>query len=59
MKFITPIFALSEQDSATIRNLVTLTGSDPATKTTKADFVAREGALYWGLIKLTDLTPLY
>lgn len=59
MKFITPIFALSEQDSATIRNLVTLTGSDPATKTTKADFFAREGALYWGLFKLADLAPLY
>ena len=55
MKFIAPIFALNEQDSATIKNLVTLTGSDPATKTTKADFIAREGALYWGLIKLADL----
>lgn len=59
MKFIEPIFALNEQDSATIRNLVTLTGSDPATNTTKADFVAKDGALYWGLIKLADLTPLY
>ena len=59
MKFIEPIFALNEQDSATIKNLVTLTGSDPATKTTKADFTARDGALYWGLIKLADLTPLY
>jgi hypothetical protein len=59
MKFIEPIFALNEQDSATIKNLVTLTGSDPATKTTKADFVAKDGALYWGLIKLADLAPLY
>ena len=59
MKFIEPIFALNEQDSATIKNLVTLTGSDPATKTTKADFVAKDGALYWGLIRLADLTPLY
>jgi hypothetical protein len=59
MKFIEPILALDEQDSATIKNLVTLTGSDPATKTTKADFVAKEGALYWGLIKLAVLTPLY
>jgi len=59
MKFIAPIFALNQQDSATIKNLVTLTGSAPATKTTKADFVAREGALYWGLINLTDLEPLY
>ncbi len=41
MKFIAPIFALNEQDSATIKNLVTLTGSDPATKTTKADFIAQ------------------
>lgn len=59
MKFIEPLFALNEQDSATIKNLVTLTGSDPATKTTKADFSAKDGALYWGLIKLTDLAPLY
>ena len=59
MKFITPIFALNEQDSAAIKNLVTLTGSDPATNTTKADFSAKDGALYWGLIKLADLTPLY
>jgi hypothetical protein len=59
MKFIEPIFALNEQDSATIKNLVSLTGRDPATNTTKADFSARDGALYWGLIKLADLTPLY
>jgi hypothetical protein len=59
MKFIEPIFALNEQDSATIKNLVALTGSDPATKTTKADFIAKDGALYWGLFKLADLAPLY
>ena len=59
MKFIEPVFALNEQDSTTIKNLVTLTGSDPATNTTKADFVAKDGALYWGLLKLADLTPLY
>ena len=59
MKFIEPIFALNEQDSATIKNLVTLTGSDPATKMTRVDFSAKDGALYWGLIKLADLTPLY
>jgi hypothetical protein len=59
MEFIAPIFALNEQDRTTITNLVTLTGSDPATKTTKADFTAKDGALYWGLIKLADLTPLY
>lgn len=59
MKFIEPIFALNEKDRITITNLVTLTGRDPATKTTKADFIAKDGALYWGLIKLADLTPLY
>jgi hypothetical protein len=59
MKFLEPILALNKEDSATIKNLVTLTGTDPATKTTKADFVAKDGALYWGLIKLADLTPLY
>ncbi|MDO8353276.1 MAG: DUF2125 domain-containing protein, partial [Aestuariivirga sp.] len=59
MKFIEPIFALNEQDRTTITNLVTLTGTDPKTNITKADFVAKDGALYWGLIKLADLTPLY
>jgi hypothetical protein len=59
MKFIEPILALNEQDSAAIKNIVTLTGSDSATNTTKADFSAKDGALYWGLIKLADLTPLY
>ena len=48
-----------KQDSATMKNLVPLTGSDPEAKITKADFVAKEGALYWGLLKLADLTPLY
>jgi hypothetical protein len=59
MKFIEPIFALNEQDSTTIKNLVTLTGKDPATNTTRADFSAKDGALYWGMIKLADLEPLY
>ena len=59
MKFIAPVFALNEEDSLTITNLVSLTGTDPATNTTKADFTARDGALYWGLFKLTDLEPLY
>jgi hypothetical protein len=59
MKFIAPIFALNEEDSAAIRNLVSLTGTDPATNTTKADFIASEGALYWGLLKLADLKPLH
>jgi hypothetical protein len=59
MKFIAPIFALNEEDSAAIKNLVSLTGTIPATNTTKADFIARDGALYWGLFKLADLEPLY
>jgi hypothetical protein len=59
MKFIAPIFALNEDDSAAIKNLASLAGTDPATNTTKADFTARDGALYWGLFKLADLEPLY
>ena len=59
MEIISPILAINEKDSATIKNLVSLTGSDPATKTTKADFIASEGALYWGPFKLADLAPLY
>lgn len=59
MKIISPVFAMSGDDSAAIKNLVSLTGSDPSTKTTKADFTARDGALYWGPFKLADLAPLY
>jgi hypothetical protein len=59
MKFIAPILALKEEDSAAIKKLVSLTGTDPATNTTKADFTAKDGAFYWGLLKLADLEPLY
>jgi hypothetical protein len=59
MKLIAPLFALNDEDSAAIKNLVGLTGTDPATKTTKADFTAGDGALYWGLFKLAELQPLY
>jgi hypothetical protein len=59
MKLIAPLLALNDEDSAAIKNLVNLTGGDPATKTTKADFTAKDGALYWGLLKLADLQPLY
>ncbi len=59
MKLIAPLFALNDEDSAAIKNLVGLAGTDPATKTTRADFTARDGALYWGLFKLADLQPLY
>ncbi len=59
MKLIAPLLALNDEDSAAIKNLVSLAGTDPATKTTKADFTARDGALYWGLLKLADLQPLY
>ncbi len=59
MEIISPLLAIDEKDSAAIKSLVSLTGSDPTTKTTKADFNATGGALYWGLIKLADLAPLY
>ena len=59
MKTIAPIFVLNEENGAEIKNLISLAGTDPATKTTKAEFTARDGALYWGLIKLADLKPLY
>ncbi len=59
MPIIAPIFSLNEQDSVSIKNLLNLTGRDPATNTTKADFNANEGVLYWGPLKLVDLIPLY
>jgi hypothetical protein len=59
MKSLAPLLALNDEDSAAIKNLVGLAGTDPTTKTTKADFTAANGALYWGLLKLADLKPLY
>jgi hypothetical protein len=59
MKIISPIFELNDQDSMAITDLLGLTGSDSKTNTAKADLIAREGAIYWGLLKLADLRPLY
>ena len=59
MTLIAPLLALNDEDSAAIKNLVSLAATDPATKTAKADFTASDGALYWGLLKLADLKPLY
>lgn len=57
MKIISPIFAMSEQDSAAIKNLLVLSNGNSST--TEADFVASEGILYWGLFKLAELPPIY
>ena len=57
MKAIAPLLALNDEDSAAIKNIVSLAGTDPTTKTTKADF-AGDCSLS-GTAQACGLEPLY
>lgn len=50
---------LSEADRAALKTLLGLIGASAADKRAKADFIAKDGELYWGPFKLADLPPLY
>ncbi|MGB9143872.1 MAG: DUF2125 domain-containing protein, partial [Aestuariivirga sp.] len=55
LQVISPILGMNEKDRAAIKELVRPRASDPATKAAKADFIAGDGALFWGAFKLADL----
>jgi hypothetical protein len=50
---------LSEPDRAALKTLLGLIDGSAADKQAKADFIAKDGELYWGPFKLADLPPLY
>ncbi|MGQ0484659.1 MAG: DUF2125 domain-containing protein [Hyphomicrobiales bacterium] len=50
---------LSEPDRAALKTLLGLIDNSAVDKQAKADFIAKDGELYWGPVKLADLPPLY
>lgn len=50
---------LSEADRAALKTLLGLIDSSAGDRQAKADFIAKDGELYWGPFKLADLPPLY
>lgn len=50
---------LSEPDRTALKTLLGLIDSSATDKQAKADFIAKDGELYWGPFKLADLPPLY
>ena len=59
LKLISPLFEMTEKGQAAIKSLLATQGNIPNSPSQKADFTARDGGLYWGPFKLTDLEPLY
>jgi hypothetical protein len=59
LNLISPLFKLNEKDQAAIKNLLTSQAKNSKLPTRKADFVARDGSVFWGPFKLADLDPLY
>jgi hypothetical protein len=50
---------LSQPDRDALKTLLGLIDNSAADKQAKADFIAKDGELYWGPFKLADLPPLY
>jgi hypothetical protein len=50
---------LSEADRTALKTLLGLINGSATDKQAKADFIAKDGELYWGPFKLADLPPLY
>ncbi len=50
---------LSEPDRTALKTLLGLIDNSATDKQAKADFIAKDGELYWGPFKLADLPPLY
>jgi Uncharacterized protein conserved in bacteria (DUF2125) len=59
LKLLSPLFEMVEKDQAAIKSLLATQGNDPNSSSQKADFMLRDGGLYWGPFKLADLAPLY
>jgi hypothetical protein len=59
LKLVAPLSGMNEQDGAALKSLLALQGNDPKLPTQKTEFTAKEGELYWGLMKIGKLDPLY
>ena len=59
LKLISPLFEMTGKDQAAIKSLLATQGNVPNSPRQKADFIGRDGGLYWGPFKLTGLEPVY
>jgi hypothetical protein len=59
LKLVAPLVAMKEQDLTGIKSLLMMQGNNPASPLQKAEFTAKDGGLYWGLLKISDLEPVY
>jgi hypothetical protein len=50
---------LSQPDRTALKTLLGLIDNSATDRQAKADFIAKDGELYWGPFKLADLPPLY
>jgi hypothetical protein len=59
LKLAAPLLQLNEKDQEAIRDLIVAHNADPNSTLQRADFIGRDGAIFWGLFKLADSPPLY
>jgi hypothetical protein len=59
LKLMAPLLQLNNKDQAAIGSLIAAQNPNPASPAQKAEFIGRDGAIYWGPFKLADTTPLY
>ncbi len=59
LKLIAPFSGMNEKSGAALKSLLALQGNDPKLPAQKAEFTIKEGELYWGLMKIGKLEPLY
>ncbi len=58
LDILTPILRIKKKDRNAVNGLLNLVGNDPASAAKKADLIAKNGELYWGPFKLTDIEPI-
>lgn len=59
LRLISPLLEMNDKDQGAIKSLLATQGNSAKSSAQKADFVGRDGAIFWGQFKLTDLRPLY
>jgi hypothetical protein len=59
LKLIAPLSGMNDKDAAALKSLLSFQGNDPKLPAQKAEFTAKDGELYWGLMKIGKLDPLY
>ena len=59
LALLTPLLDLKGDDIVAVKGLLLMQGNDMKSPVQKAQFTARNGSIYLGLLKLADVEPLY